>query len=192
MGRLSFPPAPGDAGNWFLWAGDEITITWEDPPCCARAYVFIFQPEKDLPPIQIGQDLDPSNGIGVQWTLPEHLAGEFEAVAYSEDGSEIHAGYSGMVFTGIFPPTGICSMSSRSIGAVVLYVEPNQESADFSHLYPGEYAPVLGQTDDGWYMVDATQTHSTGYFDSPPAKGWVKPDPFRLHGPCDDLPLIEP
>jgi hypothetical protein len=96
VGLLSFPSISGDAGNAALIAGDEISIVWEEAPPGAERYEFTFEPEDGGPAVLLGEDLDPSDGVSVRWTVPEHLAGGFDAVAYFADGSTISVGWSAM------------------------------------------------------------------------------------------------
>ena len=91
MGLLSFPSVTGDAGNWALQAGDDIRIVWEQAPPGAEMYEFTFEPDEVGPALFLGEDLDPSDGVSILWTVPEHLAGSFEAAAYFADGGVIHA-----------------------------------------------------------------------------------------------------
>jgi len=192
VGILSFPSISGDAGNAVLIAGDEITIVWEEAPPEAERYEFTFEPEDGGPTVLLGEDLDRSDGVSVRWTVPEHLAGDFDAVAHFADGSTISAGWSAMVYSGIAPPVGICVLRSSTVGVVMLFLEPTIESADFAEVYPGEYAEVLGRTADDWYLVDAGMAHLTYPRDPQPITGWTPDEGILLHGPCGDLPLIEP
>src|SRR3990172_7180627 len=85
VGLLSFPSISGDAGNAVLLAGDEITIVWEEAPPGAERYEFTIEPEDGGPAVLLGEDLDPSDGVSDRWTVPEHLAGGFDAVAHFAD-----------------------------------------------------------------------------------------------------------
>jgi hypothetical protein len=190
-GILSFPSISGDAGNAVLIAGDEITIVWEEAPPEAERYEFTFEPEDGGTTVLLGEDLDPSDGVSVRWTVPEHLAGDFDAVAHFADGSTISAGWSAMVYSGIAPPVGICVLRSSTVGVVMLFLEPTMESADFAYVYPGEYVEVLGRTADDWYLVDAGMAHIAYPRDPQPATGWASDHGSLLHGPCEDLPLID-
>jgi hypothetical protein len=174
-----------------LIAGDEITIEWEEAPPGAERYEFAFEPEDGGPPVLLGDDLDPLDSVSVRWTVPEHLAGGFDAVAYFADGSTISVGWSAMVYSGIAPPAGICVLQSSTVGVVMLFLEPTTESADFADVYPGEYAEVLGRTANDWYLVDAGMAHLTYPRDPQPASGWTPDHGLVLRGPCEDLPLID-
>ena len=192
VGFLSFPSVTGDAGNWALQAGDEITIVWEQAPPGAEMYEFTLEPEEVGPALFLGEDLDPSDGVSILWTVPEHLAGSFEAAAYFADGGVIHARWSGMVYSGTIPPAGICTLSASTIGVVQLYAEPDIEGAVVAYLLL-EYTEVLGRTSDDWYLVDASAASMLDAMEPKPETGWVTPiDRIDLHGPCEDLPLIEP
>jgi len=191
VGLLSFPSISGDAGNAVLIAGDEITIVWEEAPPGAERYEFTFEPEDVGPAVLLGEDLDPSDGVSVRWTVPEHLAGGFDAVAHFADGSTASVGWSAMIYSGTAPPAGICVLQSSTVGVVMLFLEPTTESADFADVYPGEYAEVLGHTADDWFLVDAGMAHLTFPRDPQPATGWTPDHGLVLRGPCEDLPLID-
>ena len=147
VGILSFPSVTGDAGNWALQAGAEITIVWEQAPPGAVRYEFTLEPEETGPAVFLGEVLDPSDGVSILWTVPEHLAGNFEATAFFADGGVIHAKWSGMVYSGTIPPAGICTLSASTIGPVQVYLEPDLQSAVFAYL-PYDYTEVLGRTSD--------------------------------------------
>jgi len=191
VGVLSFPSISGDAGNAVLIAGDEITIVWEEAPPEAERYEFTFEPEDGGPTVLLGEDLDSSDGVSVRWTVPEHLAGDFDALAHFADGSTVSAGWSAMVYSGTAPPAGTCVLQSSTVGVVMLFLEPTTESADFADVYPGEYAEVLGRTADDWYLVDASMAHLTYPLDPQSATGWTPDHGLVLRGPCEDLPLID-
>ena len=191
VGLLSFPSISGDAGNAVLLAGDEITIVWEEAPPGAERYEFTIEPEDGGPAVLLGEDLDPSDGVSDRWTVPEHLAGGFDAVAHFADGSTVSVGWSAMVYSGTSPPAGICVLQSSTVGVVMLFLDPTTESADFADVYPGEYAEVLGRTADDLYLVDASMAHLTSPLDSQPASGWTPDHGLVLRGPCEDLPLID-
>ena len=192
VGILSFPSVTGDAGNWALQAGAEITILWEEAPPGAERYEFTLVPEDGEPAVLLGEDLDSSDGVSILWTVPEHLAGSFEAAAYFADDGVIHAKWSGMVYSGTTPPAGICTLSASTIGVVQLYAEPDFESAVVAYLLL-EYTEVLGRTGDDWYLVDASAASMLDAMEPKPGTGWVTPiDRIDLHGPCEDLPFIVP
>ena len=191
VGILSFPSVTGDAGNWALQAGAEITIVWEQAPPGAVRYEFTLEPEETGPAVFLGEVLDPSDGVSILWTVPEHLAGNFEATAFFADGGVIHAKWSGMVYSGTIPPAGICTLSASTIGPVQVYLEPDLQSAVFAYL-PYDYTEVLGRTAGDWYLVDASKAYMFDPSESVPETGWATPrDGIDLHGPCEDLPLID-
>jgi len=96
-----------------------------------------------------------------------------------------------MVYSGTIPPAGICTLSASTIGPVQVYLEPDLQSAVFAYL-PYDYTEVLGRTSDDWYLVDASAASMLDAMEPKPETGRATPiDRIDLHGPCEDLPLID-
>ena len=85
-------------------------------------------------------------------------------------------------------PSVRSGLSSASVGVVDVYPERDFYSASFGYIIPGTYTQVFEITDDGWYLVDASEVvYLVGQ--EVQSTGWVhEQQPVRLHGACDDLP----
>lgn len=192
QGYLEFPYRAADAGNFSLQAGQVITLSWQDAPQSIGPYEFSFVPDVSGEPIAIGIDHQESDGVSVDWVVPEHLAGRFQAITYLASGEEVRAGPSGAIYSGEMPPEGVCSLSS-SFGAVDVFAEPSREAEVLAVLIPGSYATVQERKSDGWYLVDASQALDMASGQAAEGSGWIT-DLFsiELHGECENVPITEP
>jgi hypothetical protein len=192
-GQVTFPYRYADAGNFSLQAGAIITLTWEEAPLGADRYEFTVIPHQQDTPLVLGVDMDDSDGVSIQWAVPEGVAASLKGVAYFSDGQVSYSAWAGEIYSGELPPEGICSMSSASIGPLDLFREPTTSSDRLAYLTPGVYAQVFGQTGTGWYRVDAQEAIDPVDGGRATGVGWVFGQAgVELHGLCDDLPLVEP
>ena len=152
---LVFPHITGDAGNFALLAGETITFTWENAPTGADKYEFVLVPLNMEPSFVLGIDFDDSDGVAVSWTIPEHIAAELHAAAYFPDDRKIELSFAPMIYSGDFPPAGVCSLIARN-HPVEVYRLPDRTAEIFALLYPSVYAQVLEAAPDGWYRIDAS------------------------------------
>ena len=190
LGHLDFPYESADAGNVSVLAGETIEVTWTDAPPGAERYDF-FLMAKNSNSFLLGTDKDPSNGVSIQWSVPENLSATLNATAYFTDGSIVTSLPSFNIYTGEAPPTDFCTFRSTSVGVVDLYHEPFLESGTFAYIIPGTYHPVLGRSEDGWYQVDAQGAHEFGSGKAASGTGWVNTRyPIGLSGPCEAVPEI--
>jgi hypothetical protein len=203
---LVFPHISGDAGNFALLAGETITFTWENAPAGADRYEFVLVPLTQEPSIVLGSDVDDSDGVTLSWTIPEHIAAELHATAYFHDDQKIELSFAPTIYSGDFPPAGVCSLIARH-QPIEVYRMPDRTAEIFALLYPAVYARVLEMTPDGWYRIDASVAElytpsrgispATGYHDvavslamssdlSPASgDGWVNGDKgVLLTGSC--------
>ena len=60
-----------------------------------------------------------------------------------------------MIYSGDFPPVGVCSLSPRN-QPVEVYRLPDRTAEIFALLYPSVYAHVLEIAPNGWYRIDAS------------------------------------
>ena len=165
---------------------------WRDAPLGAERYDLLLMQEQASAPVLIGTDSDPSNGISIQWTVPEHLAAALRAIAYFADGSVVTSLPSFAVYSGQAPPADVCTIRSTSIGVVDLFREPSLDSENFAYIIPGVFLPVLGKTADGWYLIDAQGSYDLASGGTASGKGWVS-ERYALgfSGPCADVPTIQ-
>ena len=192
IGYIIFPYLAADAGNFALQAGDTITLSWQEAPLDAYRYEFSFIPDAPAEPIFIGADEQPSDGATAQWLVPESLSGSFEAIAYYSDGHIARAGPSGAIYSGKLPPAGVCALSTGGAGPIDLLPEPSIDATPFAFLLPGSYAEVLQHTTDGWYLVDASEALDLVRNLAASGSGWISDQNLlNLHGPCDQIPLLE-
>ncbi len=190
LGHLDFPYESGDAGNVVVLAGTTVEITWTDAPPGAERYDFFLTPENATSSL-LGTDNDPSNGVSIQWIVPENLSATLEAFAYFADGSSITTLPSFYIHTGEAPPADVCTLRSTTIGVVDIYNEPYVESGIFAYIAPGTYHTVLGRSDDGWYKVDAQGAFHLDSGRVASEIGWVSPHyPNGLSGPCQAVPTV--
>lgn len=189
-GNLDFPYESADAGNVSILAGATIEVTWTDAPLGAERYEFTLMAENSNS-FLLGTDKDSSNGVSIQWIVPENLSATLSATAYFADGSSVTSLPSFNIYTGEAPPADVCTLRSTSVGVVDLYHEPYLESGTFAYIIPGTYHPVLGSSKDGWYQVDAQGAHELGSGKAASGIGWVHTRyPIGLSGPCEDVPEI--
>lgn len=190
LGYLDFPSESGDAGNVVVLAGSTIEITWTDAPPGAERYEFFLTPENGFSSL-LGTDDDPSNGVSIQWIVPEHLSATLEAFAYFADGSSITTLPSFYIYSGEAPPADVCTLRSTTIGVVDIYNEPYPQSGSFAYIAPGTYHTVLARSDDGWYKVDVQGAFHLDSGKVASGTGWVSPrHPYGLSGPCQAVPTV--
>jgi hypothetical protein len=67
------------------------TLAWQDAPLGASLYEFLFDFYDGSPSQCLGVDDDASDGVKIEWMVPEGLVGKFEALATFADGRVIHA-----------------------------------------------------------------------------------------------------
>lgn len=190
-GTISISKFIGDAGNFALQAGEITTLTWEEPPQGATYYEFLFIHEHEDQTDVLDVDYDDSDGVSIDWWVPEHLVGELEALAHYPDGHIIYAIWGGTIYSGSYPPQGFCSMRSASVGVVDIFPSPNINQPEMAYLEPGTYAQVFERYANGWYLISTSEVSFLPDQTQKPDRGWVNErEAFRLHGPCDELPLI--
>ena len=193
QGFVLIPTGVGDAGNFFIYAGSIITLTWESPPSGAARYDFVLTPFESSETVVLGSDLDASDGVSAEWQVPEDVGGSLRGAAHFPDGRLIYSHWSGDVYSGEEPPEGVCTLASGTIGALDVFAEPSMESEAFAYLVPGNYADVLARTVDGWYWIDASTATDTTTGKAATGWGWVAAEySIELFGPCGEVPLTGP
>lgn len=190
-GFIDLPWGVGDAGNWFLYATSVLTLTWIDPPLLCDQYDFVIS-ESPSEQTVIGTDLDASDGVSIEWQVPERISeASLRGEAFCGDSSVISSFGSGILYSGDAPPEGVCVLASGTIGAIDVLHEPSLSSEPFAFLVPGVFAPVLERTQDGWYRVDANVATLMVDESSAPETGWITDRySIKLFGPCDTIPFV--
>jgi hypothetical protein len=189
-GELTFPYEAADAGNVAILAGTTIDVTWSDAPPGAERYDFFLKLEEVSAPLLLGTDRDPSNGVSIEWTVPEHLVATLAAIAYFSDGSMFASLPSFAIYSGQAAPADVCTVHARG-GAVDLFRDRSLESEILAYIVPGAYHPVIARTDDGWYRVDPQGAYRLAAGETPSDTAWLTDQyPIGLSGPCADVPLI--
>jgi hypothetical protein len=190
VGHIYLSGAIGDAGYWFVFATSVVTLTWIDPPSTCNQYDFVISDSSSDWTV-IGTDLDPSDGILIEWQVPEHISyASLMGKALCEESSVIHSLELGILFSGDAPPEGVCVLISGTMGTPDLYLEPSLSSRPFAFLKQGSFAPVLERTQDGWYRIDTIDSVSWDESQSMPEFGWITDIAgIKLFGPCDRVPV---
>jgi hypothetical protein len=179
-----------DAGNFLLQAGEPVVITWENAPAEAIRYEFIFIHADDKREELIDEDYDDSQGVLIYWWVPAHLEGQFKVAAYFSDGHIISDIWGGTIWSGSYPPQGICSMNAPGIIVVRIFPTPDINQMEMAFLEPGVYEQVFERYATGWYLISTSQSFFPPDRNERLERGWVHEDEFfALHGPCDELPL---
>lgn len=191
FGLIQIPWGVGDAGNWFFYATARLTLTWIRPPADCERYEFVVKGLDDSKTV-IGTDLDPSDGISLDWEVPENLRGSLWGEALCEEGRILSSMWSGELYSGDAPPEGVCTLASGTIGVVDLFSTPSLTSETNAYLIPGVFAPVLERTEDGWYRIDESVAFDWQTSQPPTEPGWVSDKySMRFFGPCDDVPIAD-
>jgi hypothetical protein len=192
IGHIRLPGTIGDAGFTFAFATSVIEVTWIDPPSACNQYDFLLSDSSSDWAV-IGTDFDPSDGVSIEWVVPEKLSeASLMGEAYCEEPSVIHSFEFDYLFSGDAPLEGVCVLISGTIGSLDLYLEPSLSSKRVGFLSPDKYALVLGRTQDGWYRIDASDCIPWIESQSLPESGWVADlMGIRLFGPCDNVPVAD-
>lgn len=193
VGRVTIPYLFGDAGMVAVQAGATLPVTWENAPEGALIYILLWRSNVSGIPSLIGIDIDASDGVSVQWKIPERLSGMPYGVAlYADGGREISDNRrSGLEYgSGIAPPEGICSVSaSPNAPEVFAYASGGQLLG-----YLNDYAPALERVVDSdgfpWIRIDLSQPDIVAPIErglALPEIGWIYAHGTRLFGDCGFL-----
>jgi hypothetical protein len=98
-GGIRFPYVTGDAGNFALELGAQITLNWEGAPEGADLYEFILYPQDGSSPVVIGTDHNPADGVSITWTVPRGVAAELKGIASFSDGHTAESNVSGTLYS---------------------------------------------------------------------------------------------
>ena len=72
-----------------------------------------------------------------------------------------------------------CQLTTNSTNAVIIRSAPSTQYEVLSSLSTGNFLPVLGRTDDGWYAVNYNERQT-----------WMASEAVMLIGSCDTLPRL--
>jgi len=185
----------GDAGNYFIYAGKVIEVAWVDPPLSCEHYEFAYS-DASGNRVLLGADPDPSDGVSLEWEVPEQVRAEGLRGEAQCEGIVVSSWETGFVSSGDLPPDGVCVVASSNIEALYVSNEPSDSAQVFGVLASGDYARALERTQDGWYRIETTAVEL--YFDAVelyldvsniPASGWItERNGIELFGPCEGVP----
>jgi len=82
------------------------------------------------------------------------------------------------------PPAGVCF--TMSMFDTPVFAEPDTSSAIIVTMHHGDYAKVLGITEN-WVRIDL----SVGSLELGQS-GWISSEMVNFNGPCEDLPAVTP
>lgn len=178
----------GDAGNYELEAGILAEVTCPEAPAAADSYTFTLELHTDKPLLLIGSDTDDSDGVAVEWLIPEDISGELSATAHFADGSEMRS-YAIDIHADKAVPTGTCVIRSHAIAALSVYREPSDTTEIIGVMYPSSMLEVIGKNSNGSYKVKTDEVYSpTEYEKIGPGLAWVHETSTELFGACENLP----
>jgi hypothetical protein len=188
VGYIEMPWGIADAGNWFLYATSILSLNWSDAPAGCEQYEFVLS-HSSTERIVIGTDRDPSDGIAIDWQVPAGLSeASLRGEALCSGSQVVPSLHSGILYSGDPPPEGVCVLASGTIGAPDVLREPSTSSEAVAKLIPGDFAPVLDHTLDGWYQIGADSLTPIGATESSPDTGWISDQvSLKFFGPCDDF-----
>ena len=83
------------------------------------------------------------------------MAAELHATAYFPEDRKLQLTFAPTVYSGEFPPAGVCSLIARH-QPIEVYRLPKKTAEIFALLHPAVYAPLLEIAPNGWYRIDAS------------------------------------
>lgn len=202
-GYLDMPYLFADAGMVSIEAGATLPVTWEDYPAGAERYA-VFANQRVL----IGEDSDASDGVQVQWNVPEDFSGSLWGEAYDQNGTLVGVAFSPPdVGAAVIPPTP--SIAELFVG------EPPAQECIGANLSPFGDATIYGTLsfdDDGiGILPHGLGTVVVGRAERPPdglgfyqitlenvqlnegvtaELGWVLDRLISVYPPCSNIPLL--
>lgn len=189
-GIVTIPYLFGDGGIVALQAGVYSPVTWNDPPPNAALYLLLWDSHYSPYPALIGLDVDASDGVVVQWKVPERLSGMPFGVALYTDGRIIQSETAWLEYgSGTAPPEGGCTVGYSGMDGANLF-GGDHPSTD---IYLGDlegYAPVLERVTDvqgvEWFRIVLSEETVYTYDERTPLPetGWVRAQYLRLFGDC--------
>lgn len=179
----------GDAGNYDLQAGVLAQVTWPEAPPVADSYTFTLKLHTDKSLLLIGTDTDDSDGVSVEWLIPENISGELSATAHFADGREVRS-YAIDVYADKAVPAGACVVRAHTIAPLSVYQEPSDTAENVGVMYPTSMVEVVGKNTNGWYKIKTDEVNIVGGSDEKIGSGtaWLSETSTVLFGACENLP----
>jgi len=178
----------GDAGNFAFQAGVLSTVSWVDAPPAADYYEFTLKLHKDKSLFVIGTDTDETDGISVEWLIPEHTSGALMATAYFSDGREVHSSVID-VYSYEAIPEGACILRSTTIVALSVFQQPSDTTEIIGVVYPNSMIEVVGANSNGWYEIKTDEVYTSNSTGPKvgPGRAWIYKDNTELFGACKNF-----
>ena len=182
----------GDAGNFEIQAGILAQVTWTDAPPAADYYEFTLRLHTDKSILLIGTDTDDTDGISVDWLIPEHTSGELRASAYFADGREVHSAAID-VYSYKAVPEGACVLRSHTIVPISVYQSPSDTAEIIGVMYPAAIVETVGKNSNGWYKIKTDDVNAAGAFEQKigPGTAWLYESFTEFFGACENLSVLE-
>ncbi len=190
FGSIDLPHGTDDAGSVGLQAGETIPVRWENAPPDAQFYAFIWVGNF---PALMGIDTNATDGIAIEWRVPEYISGKPIGIALFADGTWRISRITSLDYSsGHAPPEGVCVVDYSSNAPEVFDNLPNAGAYRILG-YLRDYAPVLEIVDDDegfrWFRVDLSQPSVINPLDGVsdlPETAWVY-GIAALVGDCSEL-----
>ena len=182
----------GDAGNFEIQAGVLAQVTWTDAPPAADYYEFTLRLHTDKFILLIGTATDDTDGISVDWLIPEHTSGDLRASAYFSDGREVHSAAID-VYSYKAVPEGACVLRSHTIIPLSVYQSPSDTGEIIGVMYPAAMLETVGKNSNGWYKIKTDDVNAAGAFEQKigPGTAWLYESFTELFGACENLSVLE-
>jgi len=179
----------GDAGNYDLQAGVLAQVSWPDAPPAADSYTFTLKLHTDKSLLLIGTDTDESDGISIEWLIPEDISGELSATAHFAGGLEARS-FAIDVYADKAVPEGVCVVRAHTIAPLTVYQEPSDTSEIVGVMYPTSMVEVVGKNSNGWYKIKTDEVYAVGSSEQKigPGTAWLSKTSTELFGACENLP----
>ena len=206
IGSLDMPYLFADAGNIIIEGGATIPVSWTDFPPEAVRYVIISSDDQ----VVIGEDVDNSDGVEVQWTVPLGYAGTLHGEAYAADGTLIAIALSAPdvgattipptpalseLFEGT-PPADECIAANQAnfFGDLDIYGSLNSNDV-IGTLPLNKGAVVVGQAvspRNGLLLYQITLENVQLNAGVTADRGWVLARFMTIYEPCSEIAEVVP
>jgi hypothetical protein len=179
----------GDAGNYDLQAGVLAQVTWPEAPPAADSYSFTLKLHTDKSLLLIGTDTDASDGVSVEWLIPENISGELSVTAYFAGGREVRS-FAIDVYADKAVPAGTCVVRAHTTAPLSVYQEPSDTTEIIGVMYPTSMVEVVGKNSNGWYKIKTDEVYTVGSSEQKigPGTAWLSETSTLLFGACENLP----
>jgi LysM repeat protein len=141
-----------DAGNYFLLRDETITLRWDNPPANLYRATFVIQTPGSGVITQIGEDVNPADGITTQFTVPGGLHGNLMAQGRFLNSNAVVTSFPSSISAA--SPQGLgCELTAAPGTTIAAYGQPNYNSGVFLTIPAGDYMEMLGRSLNGWFAV---------------------------------------